>query len=65
LKLAEALGADNRFDEACELCLSIIGRDRNATGTQAKEVMVGVLGVMGPKSRAAAEYRRRLATAFY
>ena len=65
LKLAEALGADNRFEEASEMCLSIIGKDRSGVGLQAKEVMVGILGVMGPKSRLASDLRRRLATAFY
>ena len=65
LRLAEALGADNRFEEACELCLAIISKDRSGAGTQAKEVMVGLLGVMGPKSKVASELRRRLATAFY
>lgn len=65
LKLAEALGADNRFEEACDMCLSIISRDRAGAGTQAKEVMVGILGIMGPKSKLASDFRRRLATAFY
>lgn len=65
LRLAEALGAENHFEEACELCLAIISRDRSGVGTQAKEVMVGILGVMGPKSKLGSEYRRRLATAYY
>ncbi|MCA9065442.1 MAG: thioredoxin [Planctomycetaceae bacterium] len=65
LALAEALGAENHFDEACELCLAIIGRDRGGVGVQAKEAMVGILGIMGPKSKRASEFRRRLATAFY
>ena len=65
LKLAEAYGADSRFEEACELCLQIVMKDRSGVGIQAKEVMVGLLTVMGPKSRLAADFRRRLATAFY
>lgn len=65
LRLAEALGADNRFEEACEICLEIIAKDRDGAGGKAKEVMVGILGVMGPKSRRASELRRQLATAFY
>ncbi|HQX52755.1 MAG TPA: tetratricopeptide repeat protein [Planctomycetaceae bacterium] len=65
LKLAEAYGADSRFEEACELCLAIVMKDRSGVGVQAKEVMVGLLTVMGPKSRLAADFRRRLATAFY
>ncbi|MCA9058693.1 MAG: tetratricopeptide repeat protein, partial [Planctomycetaceae bacterium] len=65
LALAEALGAENLFEEACEICLTIISKDRGGVGVQAKEAMVGILGVMGPKSKKASEYRRRLATAFY
>ena len=65
LHLAEALGADGSFAEACELCLSIIQKDRGGVGVQAKEVMVGLLGVMGPKSKLTSEMRRKLATAFY
>ncbi|MGV2341616.1 MAG UNVERIFIED_CONTAM: tetratricopeptide repeat protein [Planctomycetaceae bacterium] len=65
LQLAEAYGADNRFEEAFELLLEIIRTDRGGVGTQAKEVMVQLLTVMGPKSKLAGEYRRKLATAFY
>ena len=65
LKLAEAYGADSRFEEACELCLELVKKNRDGVGIQAKEVMVGLLTVMGSKSRLAADYRKRLATAFY
>jgi putative thioredoxin len=65
LKLAEAYGADSRFEEACELCLELVQKNRDGVGVQAKEVMVGLLQVMGSKSRLAADFRKRLATAFY
>jgi putative thioredoxin len=65
LQLAEALGADSRFEEACELLLELVRQDRGGLGTQAKEAMVGLLTVMGPKSKLASDYRRKLATAFY
>ena len=65
LKLAEAYGADSRFEEACELCLELVKKNRDGVGIQAKEVMVGLLTVMGSKSRLAADFRKRLATAFY
>jgi len=65
LKLAEAYGADSRFEEACELCLELVAKNRDGVGVQAKEVMVGLLAVMGSKSRLAADFRKRLATAFY
>ncbi len=65
LLLAEAVGADSRFEEACELLLDIVRQDRGGVGLKAKEVMVQLLTVMGAKSKLASEYRRRLATAFY
>ncbi len=65
LKLAEAYGADSRFEEACELCLELVIKNRDGVGVRAKEVMVGLLQVMGSKSRLAADFRKRLATAFY
>jgi putative thioredoxin len=65
LKLAEALGADSRFEEACTMLLEIVKADRSGVGVAAKEAMVGLLTVMGSKSRLAADFRRKLATAFY
>ncbi len=65
LRLAEALGADSRFEEACEMLLAIVKADRAGVGVQAKEAMVGLLTIMGPKSKLASDFRRKLATAFY
>ena len=65
LLLAEAYGADSRFEEACELLLEIVRQDRSGVGMQAKDVMVQLLTVMGARSKLASEYRRKLATAFY
>ena len=65
LKLAEALGADSRFEEACTMLLDIVKADRSGVGIAAKEAMVGLLTVMGSKSKLASEFRRKLATAFY
>lgn len=65
LKLAEALGADSRFEEACELMLEIVQADRFGVGTAAKESMVQLLTLMGAQSKQASAFRRRLATAFY
>jgi putative thioredoxin len=65
LRLAEAYGADSRFEEACEMLLEIIKANRAGVGVQAKEAMVGLLTVMGPKSKLASDFRRKLATAFY
>lgn len=65
IALAEALGVDRKFDEACDILLHIVEHDRSEVRDQAKESMVKILGLMGAKSKAASGYRRRLATAFY
>ena len=65
IKLAEALGVDKKFEESCEMLLEIIQTDRTEMRDKAKEIMVNVLALMGPKSQQASDYRRRLATAFY
>lgn len=65
IRLAEALSLDKRYGEACEMLLEVIGRDRTEVRDKAKEAMVAVLTAMGPKSKQAADFRRRLATAFY
>ncbi len=65
IRLAEALCIDKRFDEACDMLLTVIANDRTEVRDKAKEAMVAVLSAMGPKSQHASDYRRRLATAFY
>ena len=65
IRLAEALSVDKRYGDACELLLTVIQTDRTPLRDQAKDVMVGVLTTMGPTSKLAAEYRRKLSTAFY
>ncbi|MCA9049292.1 MAG: tetratricopeptide repeat protein [Planctomycetaceae bacterium] len=63
--LAEALSVDKRYAEACDLLLNIISTDYTPVRDKAKEAMVTILSAMGPKSKQAADYRRKLATAFY
>lgn len=65
IRLAEALGVDKNYDEACELLLGIVRSEYGETRDKAKEAMVSVLAMMGPKSQKAADYRRQLATAYY
>lgn len=64
--LANALSAEKKFQEACDLCLDIVARDKfGPGGNEAKEAMVRILDMMGRGSELASDYRRRLATAFY
>ena len=64
--LANALSAEKKFEEACDLCLDVVAKDKfGPGGTEAKEAMVRILDMMGRGSELASTYRRRLATAFY
>ena len=65
VRLAEALGVDKNFEEACELLLRVVRNDFGDHRDQAKEAMVAILAMMGPKSQLAADFRRQLATAYY
>lgn len=65
IHLAEALSVEKRYAEACDLLLEIVNKDRTEVRNKAKEAMVVILSAMGPKSQQAADYRRRLSTAFY
>jgi len=65
IRLAEAMGVDKNFEEACEILLDIVRNEFGEQRDQAKEAMVAILGMMGPKSQRAADYRRQLATAYY
>jgi len=65
IHLAEALSVEKRYAEACELLLDIVNKDRSEVREKAKEAMVVILGAMGPKSKQAADFRRKLSTAFY
>jgi putative thioredoxin len=65
ISLADALAVAGKHTEALELCLSLIARDKAGIGPQAKDAMVKILGLLGPASELAGEYRRKLATAWY
>jgi len=65
LRLAEALGVDKNFEEACDILLNIVRTEFGEQRDQAKEAMVSILAMMGPKSQLASDYRRQLATAYY
>ena len=66
IALANALAAEKKFEEACDLCLDVVAKDKfGPGGNEAKETMVRILDMMGRGSEKASDYRRRLATAFY
>lgn len=65
LQLADALAVARKFEEAFEICLDIIRRDRTGVGEKAKESMVKMFDLAGQRSQLVADYRRRLTTLLY
>ena len=65
LKLAETLAAERQFDEAFEVCLGIVERDRDGLGQQARDALVTFFGMPPANPELVSVARRRLATLLY
>ena len=65
LKLADALAVANRHEEALQICLAIVQKDKLALGVEAKNTMLRIFDALGPGSDLVSIYRRKLATALY
>ena len=65
LKLADALAVANRHEEALQICLAIVQKDKSALGGEAKSTMLRIFDALGPGSDLVSVYRRKLATALY
>ena len=65
LQLAETLAAGNQYQEAFEICLDLIARDRAAMLETVKHAMVTMFQALGPASELTQTYRRRLSTILY
>jgi len=65
LKLADALAAAHKYDEALEICLQLVQKDKATMGEPARETMVKIFQLLGSGSTLAQEYRRKLAVALY
>lgn len=64
MELADTLAASGHYEEALELCLSHIARDRTGAGVPAKEAMLRIMSTMADHELAG-QYRRKLATLLY
>jgi len=65
LKLVDSLAVSGHHEEALDLCLAIIQRDRLGAGADAKATMLKIFDMIGSDSELAGTYRRKLATALY
>lgn len=65
LKLADALGAAQQFEEALELCLGVVRVTTGVERDHARSTMVKLFHLLGPEADLTRVYRRKLATALY
>lgn len=63
LKLAEALAAAGRYEEALAIALDLVEIDRKATGEETRKLMLAVFQLLPEDSDLAFQYRRRLSFA--
>lgn len=65
LKLAEALAAQEQYEEALEICVDLVQRDRTHFRDTAKQVMLDIFRLLPDDSELLTDYRRKLSSALY
>lgn len=65
LKLAEALGAAQQYEEALKLCLEMVKQNSGPIREETRSTMVKLFQMLGPDAELTRTYRRQLATALY
>jgi putative thioredoxin len=60
LELAEALGGAGQYQDALDICLTLIEQDRSNTGESARQMMLEIFRVLPDDSELTRDYRRRL-----
>jgi len=64
LALVEALAATGRYEEALDLSLDLVERDRKGVGEQARKTMLAIFQLLGDDDLVG-EYQRKLATVLF
>ncbi|MDA0833161.1 MAG: thioredoxin [Planctomycetota bacterium] len=65
IQLADALAVSNKYEEALQICLSVIEQERTGAGDEAKATMIRIFDMLGNQSELTSIYRRRLSTLLY
>ncbi len=65
LELAEALSGAGEFQEALDICLSLVEADRHGVGESVREVMLEIFRVLPDGSELTRDYRRKLSMLLY
>jgi putative thioredoxin len=64
-QLAEALAGGEHYEEALQICLDLVQKDRKGIGEEARQVMVDIFRVLPGDSDLISTYRRKLSMAMY
>jgi putative thioredoxin len=65
LRLASALAADQQCEEAMQICLDVLTRNKKKYGEPVRKMMVDMFHMLGPDSELVSQYRRKLSVALY
>jgi putative thioredoxin len=65
LELIEALSGAGQFQEALDLCLNLVERDREGAGEKARQMMIDIFRVLPDDSELTRTYRRKLSMLLY
>ncbi|MAT16643.1 MAG: thioredoxin [Planctomyces sp.] len=66
IKLADALAVSGKFEEAFQICLDIVARDKSSDdGQKAKETLIKLFDMAGTSSELVGTYRRKLTAMLY
>ena len=65
LDLGEALAGSGEHQEALDILLSLVERDRHGVGESARKTMLDIFRVLPDDSELVPQYRRKLSTVLY
>ena len=65
LELAEALSGAGQYQEALEICLSLVERDREGTREPARAMMIEIFRALPDDAQLTRDYRRKLSMLLY
>ena len=64
-QLAESLAGAQQYEEAMEICLALVEKDRQGTGEPSRKLMLEIFRALPDDSELIATYRRRLSMVLY
>ena len=65
LQLAMSLAGAQQYEECLEICLKLVEKDRQATGEEARKLMIEIFQSLPDDSELTTNYRRQLSQVMY